>query len=260
MPKVIKETLGIDVQFVRIHRNGIRPQYNNRPVTITAKLVDGKKKEDILNAQKLKKIEKKTLPFFITPQQPPSINSAKNKLYDKADSLRKQNINARVQGNRLMMPNGAAYVEEIPLISSADALQISPEETDSLDEVFTECTDPVQKHGSEFVAIGTKIKTIDDAHNLYKKVSIDPYAASTDSKIFVYRLRGEHGKITENYHDDREHGAGRRLLRYFHDNQIYDVAVVVTRWMPLGDSHMGPVRFSIMEELVNDVVNKLDDR
>ena len=130
MPKVIKETLGIDVQFVRIHRNGIRPQQNCRPVIITAKLVDGKKKEDILNAQKLKKIEKKTLPFFITPQQPPSINSAKNKLYDKADSLRKQNINARVQGNRLMMPNGAAYVEEIPLISSADALQISPEETD----------------------------------------------------------------------------------------------------------------------------------
>jgi hypothetical protein len=71
-----------------------------------------------------------------------------------------------------MMPNGAAYVEEIPLISSADALQISPEETNSLDDVFIECTEPVQKHGSEFVAIGTKIKTTDDAHNLYKRVSI----------------------------------------------------------------------------------------
>jgi hypothetical protein len=131
------------------------------------------------------------------PQQPPSINSTKNKLIEKADSLRKQNINARVQGNCIMMSNSADYVEEIPLISSAEALQISPEETDSLDEVFIECTEPVQKHGPEFVTIGTKIKTIDDAHNLYKQVLIDPYAASTDSKIFVYRLRGEHGKIRE---------------------------------------------------------------
>jgi hypothetical protein len=65
-----------------------------------------------------------------------------------------------------MIPNGAAYVEEIPLTSSADALQISPEETDLLDEVFTEWTEPKQKHGSEFMSIGTKIKTIDE--HLYK--------------------------------------------------------------------------------------------
>jgi hypothetical protein len=44
MPNVIKETLGIDLQSVHIHRNGILPQYNSRPVTVTAKLVDGTKK------------------------------------------------------------------------------------------------------------------------------------------------------------------------------------------------------------------------
>jgi uncharacterized protein with von Willebrand factor type A (vWA) domain len=38
------------------------------------------------------------------------------------------------------------------------------------------------------------LKTIENAHDLYKKISIDLYAACTDSKILVYRLRGEDEK------------------------------------------------------------------
>uniref|UniRef100_K1S052 Uncharacterized protein n=1 Tax=Magallana gigas TaxID=29159 RepID=K1S052_MAGGI len=47
------------------------------------------------------------------------------------------------------------------------------------------------------------------------------------------------------------------MLRYLQDNRINDVAIVLTRWM--GRSHIGPARFSIMENLVCDLVNKLDD-
>lgn len=60
-------------------------------------------------------------------------------------------------------------MEEIPLISSADALQISHEECESLDDVLAAQTDPVQKDVSEFIAIGAKIQSTEDAHNLYKK-------------------------------------------------------------------------------------------
>lgn len=38
IPNVIKQSLGVDVEFFRIHRNGVRPQFNEKPVTITAKL------------------------------------------------------------------------------------------------------------------------------------------------------------------------------------------------------------------------------
>ncbi|XP_062585836.1 uncharacterized protein LOC134247500 [Saccostrea cucullata] len=68
MPEIFKQTLGVDVKFVRIHRNGVRPQHSDRPVSITAKLMDGKKKDEILSAQKIKKIAKVPLPFYITPQ------------------------------------------------------------------------------------------------------------------------------------------------------------------------------------------------
>ena len=79
--------------------------------------------------------------------------------------------------------------------------------------------------------------------NFYQKVCIDPYVASVDSRILVYRFE-ERGKVTENYHDDGELGAGRRLLKYMRDNQIINAAFIVTRWM---GGHIGPQRFTIME-------------
>jgi hypothetical protein len=60
----------VQVSFVRIHRNSVRGTYNSRPVTITAKLTDCDKKDEILKAQKVKKIQKVRLPFFITVQDP----------------------------------------------------------------------------------------------------------------------------------------------------------------------------------------------
>lgn len=55
MPALIKQTLGVDVSFVRIQRNGVHHKKSDRPVSITAKLTDRNKKDEILNAQKIKK-------------------------------------------------------------------------------------------------------------------------------------------------------------------------------------------------------------
>lgn len=96
MPKIFRETLGIDVDFVRIHRNGVRAQHNGKPVSITAKLSDRSKKDEILHENQKKKNEKKKLPFFISPQQPHSTVATKNKTYDKFNSLRRQNISAKL--------------------------------------------------------------------------------------------------------------------------------------------------------------------
>lgn len=53
MPALIKQTLGVDVRVVWIHRNGIHHKTSDRPVSITAKLTDRNKKDEILNAQKI---------------------------------------------------------------------------------------------------------------------------------------------------------------------------------------------------------------
>uniref|UniRef100_K1RH72 Uncharacterized protein n=1 Tax=Magallana gigas TaxID=29159 RepID=K1RH72_MAGGI len=67
------------------------------------------------------------------------------------------------------MPNGTKYEEEVPLISSADSLQISSEEYQSLDDVVVVSTEPGKKDGSEFMAVGANIQSSDEALNIYKK-------------------------------------------------------------------------------------------
>lgn len=140
-------------------------------------------------------------------------------------------------------------------LSNATVLQIDSAETEKMDEMVTKI--PIQKNGSEFSGIESKVDSIDSVQNFYKKVCIDPYVASVDSRILVYRFRDQ-GKIVENNHDDYEHGVGRRLLRYMQENQIMDAAIVITRWM---GEHIGPQRFNIMESILNEVANLiLDDK
>lgn len=146
------------------------------------------------------------------------------------------------------------YKAEVPIITNANALQITQEQTQDLDSFEVKSTDPVVKDGSEFSAIGAIVHTAEDVQNMYRKVCIDLYAAA-NSRILVYRFKREDGKIAENYHDDNEHDAGRRLLRYMQENEIHNSAFVVTRWM--GDGHIGPRRFTIMESLINNFANNL---
>lgn len=169
MPALIKETLGVDISFVRIHRNGVLHKKSDRPVSITAKLTDRNKKDKILNAQKSKKIARVSLPFYITPQQPPSLVSARNKLFDKSDSLKKQNISVKISRNSIVLPNGSKYSEEVPLLSNAAVLKIDQTESEQLDDIVTMNTEPIQKNGSEFYATGTKVGSVNQAQNFYKK-------------------------------------------------------------------------------------------
>ena len=107
------------------------------------------------------------------------------------------------------------YQEEVPIIQNSDALQITPDEIQRLDEIPIKSTEPVVQDGSEFSAVGAKVQSIEDVRNVYRKVCVDPYAASANRRILLYRIqRADNGQTVENYNYHDEHEAGRRLLRY----------------------------------------------
>ena len=54
------------------------------------------------------------------------------------------------------------YQEEVPLIQNSDALQITPDEIQRLDEIPIKSTEPVVQDGSEFSAVGAKVQSIED--------------------------------------------------------------------------------------------------
>lgn len=254
IPETIKDTLGVDIQFVRIHRNSVKGVVNSKPVSITGKLVDRKMKDELLQAQKSKKMAKVTLPFFITTQEPTVMVEEKKRLYAISDMLRSQNIRTKVEWGRIVLPNGEKYQEPIPKLESSDVLQIATQDVELVDSVST---DPTQKKGSEIFASGARVSSSSDVQNLYQKVNLDPFSASADHRILVYRFTDSSSRIQEGYYDDGEHGAGRRLLHYIKTNQMQNIAVVITRRS--GHTRLGPERFHIMEEHVCDVANLLDN-
>ena len=94
----------------------------------------------------------------------------------------------------------------------------TPEETETLDSVKTKSSKPVW--GSEFLAISAQVSTVAEVKNLYSKIIIDPYVASADNRILVYRFVTDDATTHENYHDDYEHGTGRRLRRHTRETHI----------------------------------------
>lgn len=84
----------------------------------------------------------------------------------------------------------------------------------------------------------------------------DPECARADHDIIVCRFRDKSGKIHEDYQDDGEYGAGRKILKEMHDNNVENAAVVVTRVFP---KHIGLRRFSIMEGVAIAALRKLSD-
>lgn len=139
IPETIKDTLGIDIQFVRIHRNSVNGAVNSKPVSITGKLVDRKKKDELLQAQKSKKLVKVTQPFFITEQNPQLWLRRKSAF---SDMLRSQNIRTKIERGHIVFPNGEKYHEPISKLESSDVLQIVTGDVEPVDSVTT---DPTKK-------------------------------------------------------------------------------------------------------------------
>ena len=252
IPKLIQDVLGVQVSFVRIHRNSVRGTYNSRPVTITAKLTDRNKKDEILKAQKTKKLQKVRLPFFITAQEPPAIIEERKRLYSISDSLRENKIKTKVERGKIILPNGDIFCDPVPKLETSDVLQLNPDEIQDLDTPVT-ATEPTKMKGTEIFATGAMVTSITEVENLYKKVCIDPYSAAMDHRILAYRFEDSSGKMNESFWDDGEHGAGRRILNYMKSNKVKNLCVVITRWC--GPVHIGPDRFRIMEEHVCELAN-----
>ncbi|KAJ8302891.1 hypothetical protein KUTeg_019287 [Tegillarca granosa] len=135
-------------------------------------------------------------------------------------------------------------------------MSIDQKEREKLDGLKVETTNCVSDNGNKFLAIGTQVRCYTNIKNLYKKVASDASYASADHKIMVYRFQDEQGKLHEGYDDDNEHGCGRRLLKKLKDNNAINLAVVVVRYF--SGKHIGPRRFTIMEELAMEASVKLN--
>jgi hypothetical protein len=245
---LIKEHLQLDVDFVRIHRNGPRNPGSLKPRTITGKLVNSSQKDRILSAirQKRERDELSEMSFYITPQTPLQTNENKKKLQEVNNKYRGENIKTKIIGNKLVFPNGNVYRDRVQPPRAEDILMMDEKEIEGLEETTVIEGDKFTRDGNTFISLSSTVDTYAQVRKVYKKVLRDPDFASADHNILAYRFKDNEGKIHDGHCDSGEYGAGRRMLKALADQGHLNVAVIVSRKC---GKHMGPLRF--------DTINKL---
>lgn len=248
-PALIKEHLGVDAKFSNIPRNGWGKQDKPRP--ITGRLINFPDKDKILSVHEERKDKVPKLPFYITPQQPIKIRKYRKKLVEVSTKYREDNVRTRILGNKLVFQNGTVYRDKGTKPRAEDLLLMDEYEKQKYESLDTVKIGPVTDVGNKYSATAAEVDSYAKVRSFYKKVVGDPECAREDHKVIVYRFRDKSSKIHEDYQDDGEYGAGRKMLKVMHHNNVENAAVVVTIVFA---KHIGLRRFSIMH-FVNSVIN-----
>ena len=113
----------------------------------------------------------------------------------------------------------------------------------------------VTEKGSTFQGHATRI----DDPTLVKAVLIKSFenklVAGAEHNIWVYRIEKPDGSIREMSDDDKETGAGYRLLRILKDKELMNVMVTCTRWF--GGKLIGPNRYEFIENAAKEALDNL---
>ena len=119
---------------------------------------------------------------------------------------------------------------------------------------FTQAT--ATEGGSRFTVRGAKVDTIEDCRKLYRHLMLDPTNMAANHNTAVYRLYSPIGaRTSDGYNDDGEFGMGRTVRDYLQQLDARNVIIFVTRIY--GGVHIGPKRFTIVKDLVKQVIETM---
>lgn len=168
------------------------------------------------------------------------------KLVEVSTKYREDNVKTCILGNKLVILNGTVYRGNVTKPRAEDLLLMYGDEKQRHESLDTVKSGPVTEAGTKFSATAAEVDTYEKVRSFYNKVVSDLECARTDHNIIVYRLRDK----------SSEYGAGRKILKAMHNNNVENADVVVTRVFA---NHIGFRRFSIMEKAAITALCKLGD-
>ena len=120
--------------------------------------------------------------------------------------------------------------------------------------VTTVQSESVTDQGNVFKGFAIKVNTIQEVREALTKLHSDPEVKDCTSLMYCYRINPNEGKPMQDYFDDREHGAGKRILEHLKYNNSRNILVAVSRKY---NCHIHGRRWNIIDRLTSDVVQKL---
>ena len=195
----------------------------------------------------------------ITPQYPQEIREKRRELGEIASKAKSADptVRTKIVGKKLYL-NGQQYREKLPCPTVKELLYLNDtDRAEALETEFTECTKQVE--GCVFVARAAEATTINDVRALYRAIMLNPENLSGTHNIAAYRLYSPIGARSEDgFNDDGDFGFGRTVKDKLQKLNAKNIAVFITRYY--GGEHLGPKRFTAVESLVEELVNKHNEK
>ncbi|KAI9898458.1 hypothetical protein N3K66_006818 [Trichothecium roseum] len=116
-------------------------------------------------------------------------------------------------------------------------------------------SDPIVDSKSTFLGHAVRATSPEQARqHIRRLLHSDRRILNATHNVSAWRIRGEGAASYQDCDDDGETAAGGRMLRLLQLMDVWDVAVVVTRWY--GGVKLGPRRFGVINQAAKDAVLK----
>ena len=191
-------------------------------------------------------------------QYPAEVNEKRTLLQTVADTEFADTpiANKRIAGDKLFV-QGKEYVPTMLSKNCSPAAYDEHKVDWSKQSPKVVYTDVVFDKGNRFKAYSAKISSLKEAQAVKDMVMAEQRTDPATHITYAYRLpaTSHPSELIRYLDDDREHGAGRRLLGTLDKANLTGVIVLVARWF--SGYELGPARFKHYENVAHGAIHKL---
>ena len=261
VPTLLKTELHMDVSFSSLYRMGniTQPsapkggarQKDPKPRIIVGRLSNPHQKSSILQAAK------DNDNIRITSQYPEEMRDKRSRLYKVQDDCKDKEIPCQIKGDKLVFTDKKTIFREKVVIPTPEDVLCAVSDSNArkkLDKIKVTTGEVFKSQGNFIVSQACAAESFTNVRNFALKVLSDEASIPADSNVLVYRFTDNKGEIQEGWSNDREYGAGQGILKTLQDENVMNVAVVMSRKV---GQHLGWKRHTIFQDNAMSAVNLL---
>ena len=263
VPELLNEKFQVNISFSALHRMGNTTQPSQtkagvkqkdpKPRIIVGKLSNPEQKSAILKAA----AQVQDPNIRVTSQYPEDYRDKRARLYKVRDDFKEKEVDCDVRGDKLVFKDkGRVFREKVGIPTPEDILNAASDSTmrKKLDKIDSTTGDIFKDKGNVIVSQACIVETFANVKNFALKVLADESSMSADSNVIVYRFTDNKGDIHEGWSNDREYGAGQGILNIMQDNNVMNIAVIMSRKV---GQHLGVRRHSVFQGNAMSAINLL---
>lgn len=263
--KFFSEVLNVQIQAEDIwkaHRSGPYKQDKVRPLYLKVSYPAKDLIMEHVSSLKSKFNPKTNQKYYVGEQMPEGITEIKKQAALRAKALSEKNDKkpkeerSKIQIiNDKVVVDGELHPPEIQAPQPSEIMFLSQEKQNQVDALQSKIvqTEPETIKSSEFMALATKVHSIEDVKNAY--IAVYQRFPSADHIMLGYALK-EDRKLKTGGCDDKEYGSAIKIKNIIFQQKAKNTAVFVVR--KFGGLHLGFNRFRIIEKVALQAVEILE--